>query len=304
MPNGFKFLLIDGQNLCFREFYAKKNLSCKGRSVDVIFGVFRSLVSYHKKWPDYFRIFAWDGGYQRRLIESEAGVAAGIVPESYKQARRDKAKAEPNPDIESLFEQIDELKVSLDLTKTLQVRVDGFEADDVINTYSKMAVESGGSAVIVSSDQDFFQCLRPGVTVFDARAQETWTDERMRLEFGFSSELWVDKGAIEGEVGSSKDNIFGCEGWGPVTACKYIREFGDVDAILKALRGKQKLGKKEQKFIESEARLVLAKSLKRMDVIPNLPRPRITRPVTEDAVKAYFLEWGFASLLKDAWRFA
>ena len=59
MSDGPKLLLIDATNLCFREHFSKKNLSHKGRAVDVIFGVFKSLISFHKTWPDHFRVFCW-----------------------------------------------------------------------------------------------------------------------------------------------------------------------------------------------------------------------------------------------------
>jgi len=308
MPDGPKLLLIDGNNLCFREFFSKKNLSHKGRAVDVIFGVFKSLISYHKKWPDHFRIVCWEGGYARRLAESEVAVEAGIIPSSYKQNRRDKAAAAresgEDDEIQSLFEQIDTLETLLSQTKTMQVRLKGYEADDALHSYAEWAVEHGGEAIIVSSDHDFYQCLQPGVMVFDAMKQDVWTQERFEMEFGFPSSLWVDHGAIEGEIGPSKDNIFGVTGWGVKNATKYVAEHGDIDAILAALRDKPKRGKREDVFLEEEPRMRLAKSLKQMDIVENLPMPRTTNAVTEEAVRRMFLEWGFASIKKDAWRLA
>jgi DNA polymerase-1 len=301
MSDGPRLLLIDGSNLCFREFFSQKGLSYKGRSVDVLFGAFKSLISYHKEWPDHFRIFTWEGGYSRRLRESEAGVASGLIPETYKQRRREKS-AERDPEIEPLFEQMSQLETLLDRTKTLQVRVPGYEADDVIYSYAKWAESRGGEAIIISSDKDFYQCISDKVTVYDARAKETWNRERFVKEFDFGPELWVDKGAIEGEVGDSKDNIFGVDGWGPVNACKYVHDYGNIDSILAFLRGKEKRGKREDVFIAQEERLRLAKSLKGMDIVPDLPRPRILRRTSEEDVKKMFLEFGFASLLKEAWR--
>jgi len=305
MSDGPKLLLVDGTNLCFREFFSNKNLTHKGKAVDVLFGVFKSLVSYHKKWPHHFRIVAWEGGYARRLAESEAAVESGLIPSSYKQNRRDKA-AEPDQsiDLEPLFEQMEILETLLDKTRTLQVRVKGYEADDVINSYAEWAVRHGGEAVIVSSDQDFYQCLRPNVQVFDARSKELWTHERFVKEFDFEPALWVDKGAIEGEIGPSKDNIFGVEGWGPVTACKYVTEHGDIHAIRAFLESKKKRGKREDTFLEQWDRLLLAMSLKRMDVVEELPMPRIKRIIKKSDIEKMFLEFGFASLLKEAERFA
>jgi 5'-3' exonuclease len=310
MSDGPKLLLIDGTNLCFREFFAKKNLKYKGKNVDVLFGVFKSLISYHKKWPDYFRIITWEGGYARRLAESTAGVEAGLCPQTYKENRRRKAeesrdKPDPMIDMESLFEQMDMLQEQgLPLTKTLQVKVKGYEADDVINTYAEYTNRHNGHAVIVSSDQDFYQCINDNVQVYDPRSHEIWTKERFEMEFSYSPQLWLDKGAIEGEVGPSKDNIFGIDGWGPKTANQYVTEYGDCDAILAALLAKPegKRGKKEQTYIDQFDRLRLAKSLKRMDVIQDIPMPRIRRQLNEKDLKRFFLKFGFMSIKKDIWR--
>lgn len=298
-----KLLLIDGMNLCFREFYSKKNLSFHNQSVDVIYGVFKSLASYHKSWPDHFRIIAWEGGYERRLRESEAGVEKGLIPSSYKQNRRDKREQEPDDELESLFEQISILKELLQETKTLQVRMKGYEGDDVIHSYADWAVRHGGEAIIISSDQDFYQCLSQGVKVYDAKDGEMWTLGRLEKECGLTPELWLDKAAIEGEIGPSKDNIFGVDGWGNKTAFKYVQEFGGIPEITAALEAKNKRGKREDTFLAQQERLQLAKSLKMMDIIDELPMPRVVQKFDEKDVKKMLISWGFASLMKDAWRF-
>jgi DNA polymerase-1 len=302
MSDGPKLVLIDGSNLCFREYFSKKNLSHKGRAVEVIYGGFRSLISYHKKWSDHFRIICWEGGYARRLAESEEGVRKGIIPSSYKQNRRDKRNEPDAEDLTSLFEQIEIFEAMLEKTKTLQVRAKGYEADDVINSYAEWAIRHGGEVIIVSSDKDFFQCIQKGVKVYDAMSKEMWDLERFEMEFGYSPHLWVDKGAIEGEIGPSKDNIFGVDGWGRVYANRYVAEHGNIDSILKFLKDKEKRGKREDVFIEQEERLRLAKSLKRMDIVPDLPMPRIKRALNEKDVRSMLIEYGFASIMKESWR--
>ena len=314
--DGPKLLLIDGTNLCFREFFSKKNLKYKGKNVDVLFGVFKSIASYHKKWPDHFCIITWEGGYARRLAESQAGVEAGLCPETYKENRRRKAaesKEDPDPmiDMDSLFEQMNQLQEdALPLTKILQVRSKGFEADDVINTYADFTNRHNGDAVIVSSDHDFLMCLSDNVKVYDPRTSGAgenplWTKERFEIEFNYSPELWLDKGAIEGEVGPSKDNIFGVDGWGPKTSNDYVSKYGGCDAIRDAILAKpeNKRGKREQVYLDQQERLKLAKSLKRMDIVPDVPRPRIRHATDEQALRKFFVSFGFMSLMKDAWRF-
>jgi DNA polymerase-1 len=146
------------------------------------------------------------------------------------------------------------------------------------------------------------QVLDDHIAVFDAMKQEKWTKERFQIEFCFDPVLWVDKGALEGEEGPTKDNIYGVAGWGPKTACKYVKEFGTVEKIIEAVKAKEKQTKKEQTLLNSIPRAMLAKSLKRMDFIPNLPRPRVLRKCDPAELERYFLTFRFASLLKDVWR--
>jgi DNA polymerase-1 len=298
MPSGPKLLLIDGNNMAHRVFWANKNLSYKGRHTGVLYGFFRQLISLHKMYPNHFRVIAWDGGYHRRRDESAKGIEAGLIPSGYKQNRKIEADDhEKLAQREAIMDQMEQLRTeALPLIRCLQVWMEGIEADDILNSYAKHNAKWDGESVIISSDQDFYQCVSPNTSVYDAMKKENWTDERLKLEFGFDPEKWVDAGAI---MGDKSDNIFGVEGWGPVTACKYVREHGGIPEIMAMLKAKSKLGKKEQTFVDSTDILELAYSLKMMDVIEGLPKTRVCRTISEDTIKAYFLEFGFASLLKD-----
>jgi len=305
MSKGPKLLLIDGNNMAHRVYWTNKELSHQGRSTGLIYGFFKQLVSLHKHWEDYFRIIVWDGGYERRLRESEEAVKQGLIPSAYK-ATRHKNEEDMDADelqkLEDIHEQIAVVREGLKLTRCLQVRMEGVEADDILYSYAKHNLKWNGDSIIVSSDQDFYQALDDGIRIYDAMKKEIWTKERFTVEMGFDPELWVDAGAIMGEVGASKDNIHGVDGWGPVTAVKYVRKYGDVDAIIAALQEKKKRGKREETFLNSIPRLRLAKSLKAMDDIPDLPKPRVLRRLTKEELEKFFLKFGFASLLKDIWR--
>jgi len=294
MPEGPKLLLIDGNNMCHRVHWAHKELSWKGTHVGVLFGFFKQLIHLDKEYPGWFRVIAWDRGHERRTTESTRAVEAGMIPSGYKATRDHDSE-----DREIIYEQMDELKDALRFVKCLQTEKRGCEADDIINTYAKYAVKCGGEAVIVSSDKDFYQAIDHDVRIYDAMKKEVWTRERFEMEFAFTPDMWVDAGAI---MGDKSDNIFGVDGWGPVTAYKYVREHGSIDKIMEALKAKSKKGKKEQAFVDSEEILKLAFSLKKMDIIKALPVPCTDEEKDEADLKKYFLEWGFASLLKDARR--
>jgi DNA polymerase-1 len=307
MPNGPKLLVIDGNNMSHRMYWAHKELAYSGRCTGLIYGFFRGLISLHKDYPDYFRIVAWDRGYKRRLEESTRAVEEGIIPSAYKANRRaaaEEALLDPEDAKvrEEIAEQMDEVKQALNLVRCLQVGIDGVEGDDVAFSYAKQNKANGGDTVVVSSDKDFLQMVDDGIVVYDAMMQDKTTKERFKLEFEFEPEQWVDVGALEGEIGKSKDNIFGVPGWGPKTSHEYVRKYGTVENIIDAIKAKEKRSKKEQVLLENIPRLMLAKSLKRMDYIPNIPKPRVLRNYDQKELEKYFLSFGFASLLRDAWR--
>ena len=304
-----KLLLIDGNNTCHKIFWAMNarkgtsgtgtasTLSYSGRAIEVVYGFFKHLISLHKDYPDYLRIVAWDRGYARRLAESEEAVKAGIIPSAYKATRHEKDDAEREELLENIHAQMEELEEGLKLVRGMQLALPGVEADDIINSYVQTYRQWNGQFVIVSSDKDFYQLLGNGVII---RRSDTdiWTEERFRTETGMSPELWLEVGGLMGEKG---DNIHGAEGWGPVTACKYVQQYGDVEAVIAAVQAKEKRSKKEEVLLNSIPKVRLARSLKAMDIVPNLPKPRCV-PMNEDALKQYFLKWGFASLLKETWR--
>jgi len=292
-------VLIDANNLCHRVFWTHKTLSHRGKYVGLLYGFFRSLISLKKKWgKDWLFVVAWDyGKSKRRVKEAQEGIEAGILEEKWGyKANRDENK---NPDLEAMFMQMEELHSALNLANVFQCGMKGVEADDLIFTYACNAAEKGQEVVIVSSDKDFYQVLRPGVKVYDAMKKEMWTRKRFEIEFDFPPEKWVDVGALEGDT---SDNIAGIPGWGPVMANKYIRECGSLEGAISAIKEKPKRGKKEQVLLENEERARLCYSLKKMDMVPDAPKIRMRKRASEEGLKKWFLSKRFASLMKDVRR--
>lgn len=295
-----KLLLIDGNNLCCRLFFAGMGLHKNNKPTDVVYGFFKQLVSLHKKFPNHYFIVAWDGGYRRRLDESVQGVAAGIIPQAYKENRHcvsdgglpDPAEEESR---EALHTQMSQVREMLKNVRCTQAVMEGEEADDIINTYTKKYPQC--QFVILSSDKDFYQLISDTVIVYNGMKDETWDKAKFVGAYGFTPDLWVDVGALSGDAG---DNIFGCDGWGIKTACKYVKDFGNMDSVLRAVADKKKRGKRETDLLNCVPRLRLAKSLKGMHVIPVVPDIVPERKPIEP-IRTMFCSWGFLSLLKDAW---
>src|SRR6185436_16206454 len=105
----------------------------------------------------------------------------------------------------------------------------GFEADDLIATYTREAVAAGADVTIVSSDKDLMQLVGDRVTLFDPIKMRRLGREAVFEKFGVTPEKVVDVQALAGD---STDNVPGVPGIGVKTAAQLITEYGDLDSLL------------------------------------------------------------------------
>ncbi len=140
----------------------------------------------------------------------------------------------------------------------------GFEADDIMATMARKAVQSGWDAVLVTGDKDALQLVGRGVRVFNA-SKGLWMDPaQVEEKFGVPPSAVRDYLAI---VGDSADNVPGIKGVGPVGAVKLIKEYGSLKgAISAAKRGDQALTPKLARALkDGEAAADTALSLIALD---------------------------------------
>ncbi len=109
------------------------------------------------------------------------------------------------------------------------VDMSGFEADDLIATYTRLAVEAGADVTIVSSDKDLMQLVGDKVKLFDAMKNKPIGAAEVMERFGVGPDKVIDVQALAGD---SSDNIPGVPGIGVKTAAQLVVEYGDLDGIL------------------------------------------------------------------------
>jgi DNA polymerase-1 len=111
--------------------------------------------------------------------------------------------------------------------------VEGFEADDVIGTLSRIAEERGHTVTIVSGDLDCLQLVTESVEALVPRRGITDTfmygPDQVRQRYGFEPVQLIDFKALRGDT---SDNIPGVPGVGDKTAAKLVQDFGTVEALL------------------------------------------------------------------------
>ncbi|HMA75664.1 MAG TPA: DNA polymerase I [Xanthobacteraceae bacterium] len=145
----------------------------------------------------------------------------------------------------------------------IPIEQDGFEADDLIATYARVALEKGADVSIIAGDKDLMQLVRPGVTMFDpmpGNERRIGPDE-VAEKFGVPPEKVTDVQAL---IGDTTDNVPGVPGIGVKTAAQLINEYGDLETLLtRASDIKQE--KRRQSLIEFAEQARMSKRLVLLD---------------------------------------
>jgi DNA polymerase-1 len=224
-PPAPALFLVDGYALIYRAFYAmisRPLTTSRGENTSAAWGVntfLRLLHQNHK--PQYI---GW-------VHDSGSSFRKETFPD-YK-ATREKLSEDLQQDFDRGMERIADL---LDAYRIPIITVPGYEADDVLGTLARHAVEQRLNVVIVSGDKDFQQLVQPGVWLLNpgrgghANIEEHWVSIANATErLGVPPERVTDYLAL---VGDTSDNIPGVKGIGEKTAVELVSRFGTIEEIL------------------------------------------------------------------------
>ena len=245
-----KIFLIDGHALCYRSFYAIKELATsKGQPTNAIFGFVRYILNILEEHrPEYMAVCFDFPGKTRRQEKFAA----------YKIQRP------PMP--EELRSQIPVIKDIMSAMNVAAFEMEGFEADDLIATISKKLVKEGVGVVIVSDDKDLYQLAGARVSFLGSKNGTVLDNKELQGKLGFEPERIVD---FIGLAGDSSDNIPGVTGIGKVNAQQLVREFGTLEKIIARLEKADSLKAKEKLIMEQKQTALLSKELAVLDT--NVP---------------------------------
>ncbi len=205
---GEEYLLIDGNNLVYRVFFALPHLH-KGQSpTHIPFGVFQVLISTMVLAERSLKpVFFWDSRNSARRL---------FYP-NYKSGRRKRRK--DDEDVACMFRQMGQFKLDLEGIGFPQFESDGMEADDLIARFI-LDRPQAVPCLILSADHDLYQLLQPGVDVWDFRKKCRFTVDDFRDKFGMESGQWPLFRAITGD---KTDDLVGVPGVGEVRALRYMK---------------------------------------------------------------------------------
>jgi DNA polymerase-1 len=137
------------------------------------------------------------------------------------------------------------------------LETEGYEADDIIATLARHAVEAGGSCTIISSDKDLMQLIRPGIDMFDPMKTRVIGPNEVMEKFGVGPERVID---VQSLAGDSVDNVPGAPGIGLKTAALLINEYGDLDTLL-ARAGEIKQPKRREALVDNADQIRISRDL-------------------------------------------
>jgi DNA polymerase-1 len=174
---------------------------------------------------------------------------------------------------------------------------EGVEADDVIGTLTRQAVEAGWEVVISTGDKDLTQLVRPGVRWVNTMSEEVLDEAGVTAKFGVPPERIVDYLTL---VGDTVDNVPGVEKCGPKTAVKWLTEYGTLDNLVaNADKVGGKVGENLRKHLDF---LPLGRKL--VTVVTDLPLPvgpadLPARADDKEALAAIYRRMEFKGWLKE-----
>jgi DNA polymerase-1 len=233
--------LLDTSSFIFRAFFAIRSLSTKsGEPTNAVYGVATMLARLAEEGKPEFLAAVYDS-------KDAPSFRKEIYPE-YKANR-----TECPPDLVPQFDRIEELVKAMEI---FSYRQSGMEADDLIATLTKKWCASSPKhrVVIVSSDKDLMQLVDDRVQIWDTMANKVYGSAEVIEKFGVEPSQIRD---YLGLVGDTSDNIPGVPGVGPKTAADLLKQYGNLDGVLKAALDKKISGKRCDVICqnEKEARL-------------------------------------------------
>ena len=243
---GDHLYLVDGSGYIFRAYHALPPLTRKsdGLPVGAVQGFCNMLWKLLKETranekPTHLAVI---------FDQSSKTFRNKIYPE-YKAQR-----PEPPADLRPQFDLIRQATRAFNVASVEQAN---YEADDLIATYARQAVEAGATCRIVSSDKDLMQLVRKGVTLLDTMKDKELGEEAVLEKFGVKPDKVIDVQALAGD---SVDNVPGVPGIGVKTGAQLITEYGDLETLL-ARASEIKQQKRRENLIEFAEQARLSKRL-------------------------------------------
>ena len=245
--------LVDGSGYIFRAYHALPPLTrSDGTPVGAVQGFCNMLWKLLEdlKGEDQPTHLAVIFDYSSKTFRNE-------IYDQYKAHR-----PEPPEDLVPQFSLIREATQAFELPC---IEMEGYEADDLIATYARLAAEQGARVTVASSDKDLMQLVNDQVTLLDPMKSKRIGHDEVVEKFGVAPDKVIEVQALAGD---SVDNVPGVPGIGIKTAAQLITEYGDLEALLERAE-EIKQPKRREKLIENAENARISRQL--VTLKPDVP---------------------------------
>jgi DNA polymerase-1 len=276
--------LVDGSGYIFRAYHQLPPLTNKhGQPVGAVYG---------------YTTMLWKLAEELGKAEGPTHMAVVLDKGShtFRNDMYDKYKANRPPAPEDLVPQFPMIRDATRAFSLPCIEEAGFEADDLIASYTRAAVAAGWHVTIVSSDKDLMQLIQPGVDMYDTMKNERRGADYVMGKFGVQPGQLGDVLAL---MGDSVDNVPGVPGIGPKTASKLITEYGDLESVLAAAPGMKK-SKMQENLLEHQEMARLSRRLVALHDVMDLPEPLddlTLKGIPKEPLQAFLEHHGFKTLM-------
>jgi DNA polymerase-1 len=249
MKKGDHLFLVDGSGFIFRAFHAIPPLNRKsdGLPVNAVSGFCNML---------------W------KLLKDARNTDVGVTPthfavifdyssKTFRNELYDQYKANRSAPPEDLIPQFGLIRHATRAFNLPCIEKEGFEADDLIATYARLAEADGAGVTIVSSDKDLMQLVTENVSMYDGMKDKQISIPEVIEKWGVPPEKMID---LQSLTGDSTDNVPGVPGIGPKTAAQLLDEYGDLDTLL-ARAEEIKQAKRRENIIANRDLVLLSRQL-------------------------------------------
>lgn len=285
-----KLLLIDGNSVAFRAFYAlyrqlDRFTSPDGLHTNAIFTFKNMLDAIMKQTNPTDVLVAFDAGKVTFRTE---------MYQDYKGGRQ-KTPSELSEQLPVIREMLKDLGI-----KSYELK--NYEADDIIGTLSKMGEDAGYTVDIVTGDRDLTQLASDKTTVLITKNgvgdTEAYTPDHMKEVNGVTPTEFIDMKAL---MGDSSDNYPGVTKVGPKTASRLIQKYGSIEELYEHV-DEMKKSKLKENLINDKDKTFLAKKLATIDrdspVEVTLADTKLQEPNIED-LRSLYERLGFKKFLAE-----
>jgi len=252
MKKGDHLFLVDGSGYIFRAYHALPPLNRKsdGLPTNAVLG---------------FCNMVW------KLMQDARNTEVGVTPthfavifdyssKTFRNELYADYKANRSAPPEDLIPQFGLIREATRAFNLPCIEMEGFEADDLIATYAKLACEAGADTTIISSDKDLMQLVGETTSMYDPMKDRQIGIPEVIEKWGVPPEKMID---LQAMMGDSVDNVPGIPGVGQKTAAQLLEQFGDLDTLL-ARAGEIKQEKRRQTIIENADKARISRDLVRL----------------------------------------